>query len=82
MDLCLAIDRILTMPGGSLLLVGHPGMGRRAAVSLVAHMHQIQLLSLRTSSTYLRKHFSVDLKQAMQVAGVERQHVVLVISLY
>jgi hypothetical protein len=46
LDICLAVDRILTGPGGSVLLAGRPGMGRREAVTLVAQMHQMRLAGL------------------------------------
>ena len=65
-DLCLIVERILTRPGGSVLIAGRPGMGRRAAVSLVAHAHAIRPVTLRTSAAYALKHFANDLKLAIQ----------------
>jgi hypothetical protein len=40
-------------------------------------MHQCHCVGLRTSSQYRLKQFATDLKQAMQLAGVDREHVVL-----
>ena len=56
------VDRVLTMPGGSLLMAGRSGVGRRTAVSLVANMHQMQLFSPKTFRGYSIKHFKNDLK--------------------
>ena len=56
------VDRVLTSPGGSLLLAGRSGVGRRTAVTLVAHMHQMTLYSPKVSRGYGLKHFKNDLK--------------------
>ena len=56
------VDRVLTSPGGSLLLSGQSGVGRRTAVSLVAHMHQLELFTPHISRSYSLKHFKIDLK--------------------
>uniref|UniRef100_A0A914XX81 Cytoplasmic dynein 2 heavy chain 1 n=1 Tax=Panagrolaimus superbus TaxID=310955 RepID=A0A914XX81_9BILA len=79
-ELCLIMDRLLTNPGGSILLAGKGGMGRRAAVSLVAHMHQIKIFYPKVSSSYGIKNFSNDLKQVMQWAAVDGEQVVLIIE--
>lgn len=55
-------DRVLTKPGGSLLLAGRSGVGRRTAVSLVAHMHNMQLFTPKISRGYSLKNFKNDLK--------------------
>lgn len=57
------VDRVLTRPGGSLLLAGRSGVGRRTAVSVVAHMHQMQLFTPKISRVYGEKQFKNDLKQ-------------------
>ena len=56
------VDRVLTLPGGSLLLAGRSGVGRRTAVLLVAHMHQMHLFSPKVSRAYGMKQFKNDLK--------------------
>ena len=56
------VERVLTTPGGSLLLSGRSGVGRRTTVSLVAHMHQIQIFTPHVSRNYTIKHFKADLK--------------------
>lgn len=56
------VDRVLTRPGGSLLMAGCSGVGRRTAVTLVAHMHQIQVFSPKISRGYGVKQFKNDLK--------------------
>lgn len=56
------VDRVLTMPGGSLLLAGRSGVGRRTAVLVTAHMHQMTLFTPKVSRNYGVKHFRNDLK--------------------
>ena len=56
------VDRVLTCPGGSLLLSGQSGVGRRTAVKLVAHMHHLELVTPHISRSYTLKHFKNDLK--------------------
>ena len=56
------VDRVLTKPGGSLLMAGQSGAGRRTAVLLVAHMHMMQLCSPKVFRGYSMKHFKNDLK--------------------
>ena len=58
-------DRVLTQPGGSMLMAGRSGVGRRTAVSVVASMHQMQLFSPKVSRGYGVKHFKNDLKQVI-----------------
>ncbi|KAK3801155.1 hypothetical protein RRG08_006872 [Elysia crispata] len=73
-------DRVLTQPGGSMLMAGRSGVGRRTAVSVVASMHQMQLFSPKVSRGYGVKHFKNDLKQVMQLAGIEGEQVVLLLE--
>ena len=52
----------LTMPGGSLLMAGRCGVGRRTAVSVVSHMHMMTLFTPKVSRNYGVKQFKTDLK--------------------
>ena len=56
------VDKVLSQPGGSLVMAGRSGVGRRTAVSLVAHMHQITIMSPKVSRAYGLKQFKNDLK--------------------
>ena len=40
-----AMDRVLSRPGGNLLLVGASGVGRRSLLSLACHLHGLELVS-------------------------------------
>lgn len=62
------VERVLTAPGGSLLLSGRSGVGRRTTVSLVAHMHQIEIFTPHVSRNYTVKHFKADLKTVSALA--------------
>lgn len=56
------VDRVLTQTGGSLLLAGRSGVGRRTAVTMVTHMHNVTLFTPKVSRGYGLKHFKNDLK--------------------
>ncbi|KAJ8297986.1 LOW QUALITY PROTEIN: hypothetical protein KUTeg_024517 [Tegillarca granosa] len=71
------VDRVLTMPGGSLLLAGRSGVGRRTAVTLVTFMHQMTLVTPKVSRGYGMKQFKNDLKTQ---AGIEGEQVVLLLE--
>ena len=64
------VDRVLTMPGGSLLMAGSSGVGRRTAVSIVAHMHQMAVYSPKMGRGYTAKHFKNDLKNVSNFTSV------------
>ena len=56
------VDRVLTLPGGSILMAGRSGVGRRTAVTIVAHMHMMTLLTPKIGRGYGIKQFKNDLK--------------------
>lgn len=62
LDYMARMDRVLTMPGGSLLLAGTSGVGRRSAVTLVSYLHQIGLFTPKIGRGYGIKQFKNDLK--------------------
>uniref|UniRef100_A0A8C5YQN7 Cytoplasmic dynein 2 heavy chain 1 n=1 Tax=Marmota marmota marmota TaxID=9994 RepID=A0A8C5YQN7_MARMA len=76
------IDRVLSFPGGSLLLAGRSGVGRRTITSLVSHMHGAVLFSPKISRGYELKQFTNDLKHVLNLAGIEAQQVVLLLEDY
>ncbi|XP_056138994.1 cytoplasmic dynein 2 heavy chain 1 [Lampris incognitus] len=81
-DFVSRVDRVLSQPGGSLLLAGRSGVGRRTATCLVSHMHGYTLHTPKISRSYSLKHFNNDLKMVMQLAGIEGQQVVLLLEDY
>ncbi|KAK5608849.1 Cytoplasmic dynein 2 heavy chain 1 [Crenichthys baileyi] len=81
-DFVSRVDRVLSRPGGSLLLAGRSGVGRHTATCLVSHMHGYTLFTPKISRGYTLKHFSSDLKMVMQLAGLEGQQVVLLLEDY
>ncbi|CAE7880984.1 DYH1B, partial [Symbiodinium sp. KB8] len=74
------VDRVLSEEGGSLLLVGHSGVGRRSATTLVAHMHGMELYTPAITRSYGAKQFFGDIKGVLQKAGVAGEEVVLYIE--
>ncbi|TKS81144.1 Cytoplasmic dynein 2 heavy chain 1 [Collichthys lucidus] len=81
-DFVSRVDRVLSRPGGSLLLAGCSGVGRHTATSLVSHMHGYTLFTPKITRGYTLKNFSNDLKSVMQLAGLEGQQVVLLLEDY
>lgn len=76
------IDRVLSedQEGGSLLLVGKSGVGRRTASTLVAHMHGYAFMTPSLTREYGVKEFCLDLKNVFQSAGMNGQHTVLYVE--
>lgn len=68
LDTMARVDRVLTKPGGSLLMAGRSGVGRRTAVSLIAHMHQMQIFTPKISRGYSLKNFKNDLKTVSKLS--------------
>lgn len=62
LDFMCRVDRVLSSPGGSLLLAGRSGVGRRTATCVVSHMHGASLFTPKISRSYSLKHFKSDLK--------------------
>jgi dynein heavy chain 2 len=62
LDTIVRCDRVLTTPGGSLLLAGRNGVGRHTAIGVVASMNNMKLFSPKVSRTYGIKQFKNDLK--------------------
>ena len=56
------MDLVLTQPGGSLVLAGRSGIGRRTAAMLVSHMHQVNVITPKVGRGYGTKQFKADLK--------------------
>ena len=56
------VERVITAPGGSLLLAGMSGAGRRTAVTVMAHLHMMQIFSPKIGRGYGIKTFKNDLK--------------------
>ena len=65
------VDRVLTMPGGSLLMAGTSGVGRRTAVTLVAYLHQIELFTPKVGRGYSVKQFKADLKNVSCLLNID-----------
>jgi dynein heavy chain 2 len=63
------IDRVLSQPGGHLLLVGKSGVGRRSAAQLTAFANNMKLFSPNISRSYGIKNFKQDLKTVLATAG-------------
>lgn len=56
------MDYALTQPGGSALLAGKSGFGRRLISAIVSHMHHMSYFTPKVTRGYNVKHFKNDLK--------------------
>lgn len=81
-DYICRIDRVLSRPSGSLLLAGRSGIGRRSALNIVAHIHQLNVFRLHTGRDYQMRQFITDIKTVCQAAGIENQPTLLIIEDY
>ncbi|KAK4472017.1 hypothetical protein MN116_005393, partial [Schistosoma mekongi] len=81
-DYICRIDRILSHPSGSLFLAGRSGIGRRSALNLVAHLHQLNTFRLHTGRGYQLRQFITDMKNVCQSAGIDNQPTLLIIEDY
>ncbi|CAJ0594203.1 unnamed protein product [Cylicocyclus nassatus] len=79
-EMCAKVDRALTVPGGSVLLAGRSGLGRADAIRLIASMHQMNLFTPRLTPRYGQKQLDQDLKNVIQSAISNNEHVVLLIE--
>mmetsp|Transcript_17017 Transcript_17017/g.54247 ORF Transcript_17017/g.54247 Transcript_17017/m.54247 type:complete len:3325 (+) Transcript_17017:156-10130(+) len=77
LDRLARFDRVLSTPGGSMLLNGRSGVGRRTGVTLAAYMLRMELVSPNMTRQYGIKEFRADLKGLLQRAGVDNEPVVL-----
>lgn len=64
-------ERVLSMPGGCLLLAGRSGIGRKPATQLVSHLLNMEFFSPHINRDYSMKEFKRDLKVVLQKAGIE-----------
>lgn len=75
-----AQERIISQPGGSLLLVGSAGVGRRETIALTAHMHRMSFWTPAITREYTSKNFRSDCKDVMARAGVSAEKIVFFIE--
>jgi len=80
LDLIAYIERTLSTPGGSLLLAGKSGVGRKASTQLVAQLLNATFFTPHINRDYGMKEFKRDIKVVLQQAGVEAQKTVLFVE--
>ena len=73
-------NRVLSQPGGHLLLAGRSGVGRRTTASLVAYMHDMDFFSPKMTLSYDERAFRGDLKRILTEVGVENKETLLYIE--
>lgn len=61
------VDRVLSVPRGSLLLAGRSGVGRKSSVRIVSALHSKKLLTPKVGRNYSLNSFKIDLKQVLSL---------------
>ncbi|KAJ3270644.1 Cytoplasmic dynein 2 heavy chain 1 [Terramyces sp. JEL0728] len=74
------IERILGQAGGSLLLAGRPGIPYSKLVTFTSYTYDYKIVCPKVSPTYTTKLFLADVKQALQIAGVQAEDVTFMIE--
>ena len=74
------VDRVLSTPGGSMLLCGRSGVGRREVVSLCAYALRMHMVELKMTRDYGMREFKQEIKAAMILAGVQGESVMFFIE--
>ena len=80
LDRIARFNRVLSQPGGHLLLAGRSGVGRRTTASLVAYMHNMEFFSPKMTLSYDERAFRGDLKRVLAEVGVENKETLLYIE--
>ena len=80
MDLIAYIERIISQPGGCLLLAGRAGVGRKQSTQLVCHLLNIEFFSPNINREYGMKEFKRDLKQILLNTGINAEKTCLFIE--
>eukprot|EP00049_Salpingoeca_infusionum_P001770 m.50835 g.50835 ORF g.50835 m.50835 type:complete len:4155 (+) comp11193_c0_seq1:125-12589(+) len=74
------VEGVLSQPGGSLLLAGRTGCGRRSALRLAAYLLQLEIFTPYPGKSYDLKAFKLDLKQVVHTTGGENKQLVLLVE--
>lgn len=74
------IDRVLSGYSGHLLLVGQSGVGRRNAAVIASYMLGYRFYTPAITRDYGSKQFAIDVKTVLEIAGVQGDHVVLLVE--
>ncbi|KAJ3070332.1 Cytoplasmic dynein 2 heavy chain 1 [Podochytrium sp. JEL0797] len=76
------VERVLSQPGGSLLMVGRPGVNRHSSILIAAHMLRIRVFTPNITRNYTAKSFSIQIKEVMHAAGVLNEESILLLEDY
>ena len=71
------IDRVLSEPGGHILLAGRSGVGRRSCLTVAAYLLRLELITPQMTRNYDIKAFLNDMKGVLQTTGIEGTPAVL-----
>lgn len=73
-------ERVLSKPGGCILMAGRSGVGRKTTTQLIAHMLNMHFKTPYISRDYGMKEYKRDLKSAIELAGINAEKTCLFIE--
>ncbi|CAG9321581.1 unnamed protein product [Blepharisma stoltei] len=73
------ISRVLTWNCGNLLLIGVGGSGRQSLTKLCSFVLEYKVFQIKLTKSYGFSDWSADLKQLINISGVECKHVVFIL---
>ncbi|KAJ3344816.1 Cytoplasmic dynein 2 heavy chain 1 [Entophlyctis luteolus] len=76
------VERTLSQPGGSMLLVGRPGVNRRSNALIVAYMLRMTVFTPNVTRKFNTKTFFTLMKEIMQAAGTHNEQCLLLVEDY
>ena len=76
------IDRVISKPGGSLIICGRSGVGRHLTLKLVAFYHRMEIISPMIGKDFQRKDLKKLLKSCLLGSGYENKQIILLIEDY
>ena len=65
------IDRVISEPGGHILMAGRSGVGRRSCLTVAAYLLRLELISPQMTRNYDMKAFMDFMKTVLHKVGVE-----------
>jgi len=80
LEFLIKISRILSIPGGNMLLISNVGSGRRSITGLAAFMQQQTLFEATIESYYNMDVWRNDLRRVLRECGMLRKDVTYFIS--
>ncbi|KAJ3197037.1 Cytoplasmic dynein 2 heavy chain 1 [Irineochytrium annulatum] len=74
------VERVLAQPGGSLLLIGRPGVGRSSSSVIIGHLFGMKVMTPTITRNYTPKDFAANLKEVLSNAGILNEETMFILE--